>query len=190
MVCTRSLFPRAVPRMIRMTLSALTDDEYVNKSYRVFNIGRANHVPAYSAEIGVPVDERGSHIEAIERLFAIAERHARLGDVYQTSPLALRFVAPSTAPLAMMHGRRTMMIELIMLKRTQGGMELIAEYEDALYDLDGRPHWGQVNTLTPARVRALYPELDGWLAVHDRLNAGGVFDSAFSKRVGIRQVGR
>ena len=53
------LFPRAVPRMIRMTLNALTDDEYINKSYRVFNIGRANHVPAYSAEIGVPVDERG-----------------------------------------------------------------------------------------------------------------------------------
>ena len=88
------LFPRAVPRMIRMTLNALADDEYVNKSYRVFNIGRANHVPAYSAEIGVPVDERGFHIEAIERIFAIAERHARLGDVYQTSPLALRFVAP------------------------------------------------------------------------------------------------
>jgi hypothetical protein len=184
------LFPRLVPRMIRMTLGALTDDEYVNKSYRVYNIGRANHVPAYSAEIGVPVDERGRHMEAIERIFAIAERHARLGDVYQTSPLALRFVAPSSAPMAMMHGRPTMMIELIMLKRTQGGMELIAEYEDALYDLEGRPHWGQINTLTPGRVRALYPQLDAWLEVHDRLNSDGVFDSAFSKRVGIRQVDR
>jgi L-gulono-1,4-lactone dehydrogenase len=184
------LAPRAVPRMIRMTLGALADDEYVNKSYRVFNIGRANHVPAYSAEIGVPVDERGLHLDAIERIFAIAGRHARLGDVYQTSPLALRFVAPSDAPMAMMHGRRTMMIELIMLKRTQGGMELLADYEDALYELEGRPHWGQVNTLTPGRVRELYPGLDAWLQVHDWLNAGGVFDSAFSKRAGIRRVDR
>ena len=184
------LFPRAVPSMIRMTLKALTDDEYIGKSHRVYNIGRANHVPAYSAEIGVPVDERGLHLEAIDRILEIAGRHARLGDVYQTSPLALRFVAPSDAPMAMMHGRRTMMIELIMLRRTQGGLELLADYEDALYACEGRPHWGQVNTLTPARVRELYPGLAEWLAVHDRLNASGVFDSGFSKRAGLRRAER
>jgi hypothetical protein len=184
------LVPRAVPSMIRMTLKALTDDEYIGKSHRVYNIGRANHVPAYSAEIGVPVDARGLHLEAIDRILAIAERHARLGDVFQTSPLALRFVAPSDAPMAMMHGRRTMMIELIMLRRTQGGLELLADYEDALYDCEGRPHWGQVNTLTPAIVRRLYPGLDDWLAVHDRLNESGVFDNDFSKRAGLRRADR
>jgi L-gulono-1,4-lactone dehydrogenase len=184
------LFPRKVPWMIRTTLKALTDDEYLGKSYRVYNIGRANHVPAYSAEIGVPVDERGLHLTAIERILEIAERHARLGDVFQTSPLALRFVAASDAPLAMMHGRRTMMIELIMLRRTQGGLELLADYEDALYACEGRPHWGQENTLTPGLVRELYPGLDAWLAVHDRLNASGVFDSGFSKRAGLRKANR
>jgi L-gulono-1,4-lactone dehydrogenase len=184
------LVPRAVPAMIRLTLKALTDDEYVGKSYRVYNIGRANHVPAYSAEIGVPVDARRLHLRAIERILEIAARHARLGDVYQTSPLALRFVAASDAPMAMMHGRRTMMIELIMLRRTQGGLELLAAYEDALYECEGRPHWGQVNTLTAGRVRELYPGLDAWLAVHDRLNEGGVFDSGFSKRAGLRRSER
>jgi hypothetical protein len=184
------LFPRKVPWMIGMTLKALTDDEYIGKSYRVYNIGRANHVPAYSAEVGVPVDARGLHLRAIDTILEIAGRHARLGDVYQTSPLALRFVAPSDAPMAMMHGRRTMMIELIMLRRTQGGLELLADYEDALYACEGRPHWGQVNTLTPGIVRSLYPGLDGWLAVHDRLNASGVFDSDFSKRAGLRKANR
>jgi hypothetical protein len=183
------LFPRAVPSMIEMTLKALTDDEFIGKSFRVYNIGRANHVPAYSAEIGVPVDERGLHLRAIEELLAIAARHARLGDVYQTSPLALRFVAPSPSPMAMMPGR-TMMIELIMLRRTQGGLELLAEYEDALYACEGRPHWGQINTLTPGIVRDLYPGLEAWLAVHDTLNASGVFDSGFSKRVGLRMANR
>jgi hypothetical protein len=177
------LFPRKVPWMIRMTLNALTDDEYLGKSYRVYNIGRANHVPAYSAEIGVPVDERGLHLKAIDSILELAKRHALLGDVFQTS-------APSDAPMAMMHGKRTMMIELIMLRRTQGGLELLAAYEDALYACEGRPHWGQVNYLTPKLVRELYPGLDGWLAVHDRLNAGGVFDSGFSKRAGLREANR
>jgi hypothetical protein len=31
----------------------------------------------------------------------------------------------------------------------------------------------------------MYPEYDRWLTVHDELNATGVFDSPFSKRVGI-----
>ena len=174
--------------MIRMTLEALTDDEYSARATACYNIGRANHVPAYSAEIGVPVDERGPHLEAIDRILEIAARHARLGDVFQTSPLALRFVAVGRA-VAMMHGRRTMMIELIMLRRTQGGLELLADYEDALYAFEGRPHWGQVNTLTPAVVRrSTGPRR--WLAVHDRLNASGVFDSAFSKRAGLRRAKR
>ena len=40
----------------------------------------------------------------------------------------------------MMHGGDTMMIELIQLTRTEGGFELLAAYEEALYDLRGRPH--------------------------------------------------
>jgi hypothetical protein len=39
-------------------------------------------------------------------------------------------------------------------------------------------------------VRSLYPGLDGWLDVHDRLNASGVFDNDFSKRAGLRQADR
>jgi hypothetical protein len=77
-----------------------------------------------------------------------------------------------------------------MLRRTQGGLELLAEYEDALYAREGRPHWGQINTLTPGIVRDLYPGLEAWLAVHDTLNASGVFDSGFSKRVGLRMANR
>jgi hypothetical protein len=89
--------------------------------------------------------------------------------------------------MAMMNGRDTMMIELIMLTHTEGGFELLADYEDALYAFGGRPHWGQVNTLTggDGLIGAMYPRFGDWLEVHERLNATGVFDSPFSKRVGI-----
>jgi hypothetical protein len=89
--------------------------------------------------------------------------------------------------MSMMYARDTMMIELIMLTHTEGGFELLADYEEALYALGGRPHWGQVNTLTGSDglINSMYPRFDDWLEVHRRLNASGVFDSPFSKRVGI-----
>ncbi len=181
------LWPSLTPRLLDRALVALADDEFTNLSYKVLNIGTANLLPAYSAEIGVPVDDRGSHIEAVERIRAIAGQRRELGSVYQTSPISLRFVKASTAHLSMMEGRDTMMIELIQMTRTEGGFELLGAYEEALYELGGRPHWGQVNTLTGSHdlVRSLYPRYDEWQTVHAELNSSGVFDSPFSKRVGI-----
>lgn len=183
----QGLWPSSSPALIDRALKALADRDYTDVSYRVFNIGTANDLPAYSAEIGVPVDDRGLQIQAVEKIFEVADRHRRLGHAYQSSPISLRFVHASDALMSMMYGRDTMMIELIMLTHTEGGFELLADYEEALYALGGRPHWGQVNTLTGSDglVTAMYPRFDDWLAVHGQLNASGVFDSPFSKRVGI-----
>ena len=180
------LFPDSAPRRTDRLLGALADNEYSGPSYKVLNIGAANLLPAYSSEIAVPL-EGDRHLQAIDVLFDVAARHRELGSVYHTGLVALRFVGASRAYLSMMHGRDTMMIELIQATRTEGGYELLGAYEDALYALGGRPHWGQVNTLTGSHdtLRRLYPAYDRWLAVHDELNASGVFDSPFSKRVGI-----
>jgi len=181
------LRPELTPRLLDQGLKALADKEYTNVSFRVLNIGTANLLPAYSAEIGVPVDDEGSHIEAVERIKRIAALHREAGSIYHTAPISLRFVRSSSAFLSMMEGRDTMMIELIQATRTEGGFELLEAYEEALYDLGGRPHWGQVNTLTGSHdlIRSLYPRLDDWLEIHGRLNASRVFDSPFSKRVGL-----
>jgi hypothetical protein len=183
----QGMWPSISPSMIDRALNGLAQRDFTNISYRVFNIGTANYLPAYSAEIGVPVDERGLHLQAVEKVFEVAARHRDLGNSYQSSPISLRFVRASDALMAMMNGRDTMMIELIMLTHTEGGFELLADYEEALYALGGRPHWGQVNTLTGSDglVASMYPRFQDWLAVHRRLNASGVFDSPFSKRVGI-----
>ncbi|MBV9423497.1 MAG: FAD-binding protein [Solirubrobacterales bacterium] len=183
----QGLWPSSSPSLIDRALKALADRDYTNVSYRVFNIGTANDLPAYSAEIGVPVDDRGLHIQAVEKIFEVAARHRKLGHAYQSSPISLRFVQASDALMSMMYGRDTMMIELIMLTHTEGGFELLADYEEAFYALGGRPHWGQVNSLTGSDglITSMYPRFDDWLAVHRQLNASGVFDSPFSKRVGI-----
>ena len=184
------LLPRLTPFLLDKALEGLERKGYTNASYKVFNIGAANAALAYSSEIGVPVDAQGTHVRAVERIIEIAEQHRSVGHVYHTAPVALRFVRATDASLAMMHGRDTMMIELILLTDTEGGYELLGHYEDRLYDLGGRPHWGQVNTLTGShdflRSPAMYPDsYDDWQRIRAQLDPHDVFASPFTKRVGI-----
>jgi hypothetical protein len=178
------LFPRATPFLLGLTLKALTDDAFTERSYRVLNIGAANYLPADSAEIGVPIT---SAVDAIDEVIRVAARHRELGGVYHSAPIALRFVKESRAPMSMMYGRNTMMIELILVSRTQGGNELLAGYEEALYGLGGRPHWGQINTLAGGHglLERMYDEYPAWLELQGTFNSTGVFNSPFTKRVGI-----
>jgi L-gulono-1,4-lactone dehydrogenase len=175
--------PALTPWILDRILRGLRDPSYVDVSYRVLNIGAANLLPAYSAEIGVPLD--GRHLEAVESVLAVAERQRRLGSVYATAPIALRFVRASPAFLSMMHGRDTMMIELILMTDTEGGFELLAEYEAELYALSGRPHWGQVNRIPAGLPAEMYPRFEDWQAVRQDLDPDGVFDGPFPRRVGI-----
>jgi hypothetical protein len=173
--------------MIRRFDSVLDDmqehEGYRSISYKVFNIGEANHLPAYSMELGVTLD-RDRHLEAVDRILQVAAEWRRRR-VYHTSPISLRFVAPSRAYASMMYDQPTMMIELIMVTGSRRGEELLAAHELALADLGARPHWGQINALTPQRLRELYPRWDAWEATAARFNASGVFDSAFTRRLEI-----
>jgi len=179
------LKPSLSPWMMENAIRALIKQEYDEVSYKVLNIGAANLLPAYSGEVGVPMD--GRHIEAADALIRVAAESRRVGDVFQSSPISFRFVKASNAYMSMMQGRDTMMIELIELSRCDGGYELIAAYERELSKLGGRPHWGQVNSLAGggALLETMYPRYADWLEVLGRLNSSGVFDSPFTDRVGI-----
>ncbi len=174
--------PGLIAKRFDSVLAGMCDDGYANRSYKVFNIGEANHLPAYSMELGVAID--GRHVEAVDRILDIAAARAEDG-VYHTSPFSLRFVAPSRAYASMMHRRKTMMIELIVVDGTRSGYPLLDEYERSLADLGVRPHWGQHNNLTSADARRLYPSWERWLAIESELNGSGVFDSTFTRRIGI-----
>jgi L-gulono-1,4-lactone dehydrogenase len=175
-------FPKLITKRFDSLLEEMCDDNYTNVSYKVFNIGEANVLPADSMELGVAVD--GRHIEAVDKILAIAAERAGEG-IYHTSPFSLRFVAPSKAYASMMYGQPTMMIELIMVTGSRGNLALLLGYEDALAGLDVRPHWGQINAIEPSQPPALYPKWDRWMAVEGEYNSSGVFNSPFTDRVGI-----
>lgn len=176
--------PGVVAGRLDGVLEGMRDDGFADVSYRVFNIGEANHLPAYSMELGVAMDG-DRHLRCIDRLLEIAAERRTRERLYHTSPFSLRFVKASRACASMMHGAPTMMIELIMVADTRGGERLLTGYEGRLREFGVRPHWGQINTLTHDRVARLYPEWERWMAVERRFNASKVFASPFTHRVGI-----
>jgi hypothetical protein len=127
------------------------------------------------------------HIEAVERIFRVAAQHVAVGRVYHTSPISLRFTKASEAYMSMMHGRDTMMIELILLNDTEGGFELLTAYEQELYAVGGRPHWGQFNILTGSHglLDTMYPGYRAWQRIRALIDPDGRFDSPFARRAGI-----
>jgi L-gulono-1,4-lactone dehydrogenase len=188
------LAARWAPSLLRTqfgrTLRRMEDPNYTQVSYRVFNIGASNKLPAYSMELGVPA-EGDVHLRTVDRILEIADECANARRLFHTSPIALRFVASSAAYASLMFERPTMMIELILVSETRGGRTLLEEYERGLAEFGARPHWGQYNTLgsDPARLETLYPRWKDWLRVYDRFNSTGVFDSEFTDRIGISRGG-
>jgi FAD/FMN-containing dehydrogenase len=183
-----AIAPNLIPFLLDTSLSAIKCKGYTNVSYKVFNIGSANNVRAYSAEMAVPT-ANDTHVEAMDRVLAVAQEYRERGAIYHTSPISMRFVAASRASLSMMEGRDTMMMELIQLIDTDGGMEILAAHEERLADLGVRPHWGQINTVSAAELVSRYPRRAQWDAARQALDPDGVFAGPFSKRVGITPRG-
>ncbi len=178
--------PNLAPRIINMALRGIVDDGFANRNYKVLNIGVANEIPAYSSEIGFPLED-DLYIKAVGRILEIAERNRRQGHLYHTSPISLRFIKGTDIFLSPQYGGDTCMVEIFFVRGTQGVFEMMYEYEVESYAYSGRPHWGQVNYLTGSHdlVRSMYPKYDAWIEIYQKLNKNGTFDSPFSKRVGF-----
>jgi FAD/FMN-containing dehydrogenase len=174
--------PDLTPSIIDAAMQSLAV-EYIDRSYRVFNIGAANDAPAYGSEIGFRL---GTHIDAVERILEIAAQGQSVGKAYLTSPFSLRFVKASPAFMSMMYGDDTCMIEFPMLDNTIGGKELLRRIETEMYAFGGRPHWGLLNFLCGNDLLpAMYPQFERWLQVLRQFNSDGAFDNAFTDRCGI-----
>jgi hypothetical protein len=180
------LLPRLAPRTIENAIKALEDEEYIAESYRVLDLGAPNYVAAYSSELALPV-ENGAYIAAAERIIEIIAERNRVKNTFHSLPLALRFVARSNLYFSMMYGRETCMLEVPMLDKTRGGMEILREIEEASLEFGARPHWGQIHYLAGGSdaIRKMYPMFDRWVAVRKVLNSKGTFNNRFSERCGF-----
>lgn len=228
----------AVPQRTGITASEVpASAPYTDTSYEVLLL-RMN-LNATSSELGIPLTTSGGQVDAARAIQAAntilglaAENQARMAQLlpnkhpYQDdfdgllaawreaplhmSPVAIRYVAPSSAFLAMPYGAPTCMIEMPMpgadvfdrelvdppanpskdLRLYQayndGRMKLFKDLEARLIaDLGARPHWGQVNDLTWPTTTAVFPAATRWKAIYDANNHLGVFDGPITDQLGI-----
>nr|WP_294793637.1 FAD-binding protein [uncultured Mucilaginibacter sp.] len=180
-------FPKSTPYLIQASLKTLRDGCYIDKSFKVLDLGKANNIAAYSLEIAFP---SANYIQAVEALFVIFEQVAADGEQYITSPFSLRFVKTTKHYLAMQHGEPddfVCMIEFPVLKGTVGGEEILARIEHDMYRFGGRPHWGQYHHvgIGDHTLDKLYPQFADWKANYHRFCTKGTFENNFTERCRI-----
>jgi hypothetical protein len=180
-----TFWPSKIKNTLNSAIDALKDDEYTEQSFKVFHIGDANEIRVFSAEYAIPV-ENDTWIAAIDRLMEVAERIGREKKQYLTVPVAVRFVKGTRALLSPMYGRDTCMLEVIGLRGVKDTPLILEQIEWALHAHAVRPHWGQVNHITPDQLNEMYPDSIGrWRDVHNQLNMFRTFTNGFSRRVGM-----
>lgn len=177
--------PCLSPRLVDAAIAQLPDDAYIQRSYRVFNIGDgSNKIPALSATIFVPL-EHDLYLEAFDVIQKTARAFVETHGRYETGPIAVRFVRGSRATLA--PGEDVAGFEFIFGGTPSWGEALVEAYDRALHAKFGpraRLHWGQMNpTLDPARVWESYPRIDAWRSQRDRVDPNGRFMNAWLRRI-------
>ena len=187
-----NLFPKICPRIINSALKTLADNDYVDKSYVVMNIGAVDNVQAMALELSF--DATGATTDAtnlvnkVNNLLSIFGNAATNKKWYLAGPVALRFVAGSDAYLAPQTGRTTCMAELDLLVGIRNGEDLLREVKNAVCTKGSgvRVHWGlDLDTVSGDEVHGMFPQYDRWLSVYRQLNTSGVFNSVFTDRLGI-----
>jgi hypothetical protein len=187
--------PFLSPLVINWEIAGLGDKLYVAESYKVFHLGDANYVPAYSSELSFSAEpDAGApqYVRALESLFALANEERARGR-YHNVPMSVRFVAPSKHLLSLSQGRASAIVEIPLLARVPGGWDLLRFYERRLFDaFKARAHWGQANFIVASdRIFESYAEaFPRWLTQRRILCPKGTFDNSFTERMGLRSLTR
>jgi FAD/FMN-containing dehydrogenase len=179
--------PRMIPAVLRAGLEALETgtEPHIDDSYLVYNVGFVNTAHVVSGEYFFPL-RGGLFLRGIRGLLDVVEQNARAG-IHQPSPLALRFVAGSRAPLSMTRAEPHCTVEIAIFAGFPKAAAALLSYEKLCIELGGRPHWGQIHELTgkPGWLASAYPDLEQWLRAYRYFNARGTFNNHFTDRLGL-----
>lgn len=156
----------ATSRMIsKVSALGIPGGEAYNRSYLQYVTPRL--VRFNEMEYSIPQEAMADAIRDIERLLA-----RKKIDVH--FPLECRYVKRDSIWLSPSYERDSAYIAVHMYK----GMEF-SEYFDDVEEIftayKGRPHWGKMHTLQLEQLESLYPKLNDFLHIREKLDPQGLF---------------
>lgn len=179
--------PVVSPIAINKAIGTLVEKgPYIDKSFRVFNLGAANRLKAQALELHCDASQC---VPVIDKLLTVFREEAKKHDWYLAGPLGIRFTASSNAFMAQEARRLTCAIELDMLVGVETGVNLarsIKEHMCSGESLPVRVHWGlDIDLITGDDVRTWYPEYNAWQTIYRQLNTTGMFNNKFTDRIEV-----
>jgi len=193
-----SLKPHDVPVSLYKAMH-LIEGTYIDKSYKVFNLGDSSGYLGYAIEIGFPisVNDDGSYnfsllFAGIAEIIKLANAEILLTNQYFSSPFSLRFVQESEAHMSMMQGAPlTAMIEMDMMCSSYGGISILHRIGHKMLLKFGsklRIHWGlNLDGFPASYMRDSYPNFHLWYDVYRQFNREGTFNSGWTCRMELDQ---
>ncbi len=141
----------SIPCLLKFYMAMSPFASVVDDSYRLLSPADEGHY--IETEIAIPYEHLNS---ALATTREIINRYSNQG-TRVVAIILIRFAEPDTyGYLSPTLGRKTAYISLITIAK-QGYKELFKDVENALYEFEGRPHWGKAHHLTRDIVEKLYP---------------------------------
>jgi FAD-linked oxidoreductase len=165
--------PALVPRINRVSGSALSERTYSDIAHRVFVTPR--RVVFREMEYAVP---REAGLDVLRECRRIIDR----SDWRIAFPVEVRTAPADDIPLSTAHGRDSFYIAF-HTHRDADHTAYFAGVEPVLREAGGRPHWGKLHTRTAADLAAAYDRFDDFLAMRERLDPDRVFANDYLRRV-------
>lgn len=165
--------PGAVPRLNRISGSALSERTYSDIAHRVFTSPR--RVRFKEMEYAVP---REVGLEALREVRRVIDASTwRIG-----FPIEIRSTPADDIALSTASSRDSMYLAFHVPAKTDH-TTYFAGVEDVLRRFDGRPHWGKMHTLAADDLTALYPRFAEFVALRDEMDPHRVFANPYLQRV-------
>ncbi|MEO9238826.1 MAG: D-arabinono-1,4-lactone oxidase, partial [Jatrophihabitantaceae bacterium] len=168
-----TLRPRLIRPANQLAVRALSEREYIDRSYKVFTSPR--RVVFREMEYAVPRKSLAYVLDEIDGW--LRRSNERIG-----FPVEVRLAAADTIALSTAYARDTCYIAVHQYHRRPhdryfGAVEAIAR------SVEGRPHWGKLHYRSADELAGLYPRFNDFLAVRDRYDPDRRFGNDYLRRV-------
>jgi L-gulono-1,4-lactone dehydrogenase len=170
---TGRAIPPLIPSLNRLSSAALSARTYTAVSHEVFVTPR--RVRFVESEYAVP---RESLLDVLSSLRTAVPRLP-----YPVMfPVEVRVAAADDIWLSTATGRDTAYVAIHQYVGLPY-QEYFDVFESLAADVGGRPHWGQMHSLSAPELRSRYPRFDDFLAVRAAVDPDGRFANSYLNRV-------